>query len=103
MGVEHYLVCGQCKEYIDLHKAYAFSANVTNERPPAGAKIYSHNVQHDYYLNGGYWESRGLWFLWHHKGHQGIELMYDSNDDWYEKEPYLKEVFKHEDDCKLRE
>lgn len=101
MGVEHYLVCNQCKEYIDLHKAYMFDLVCTSVRPMSGDPSCDsrYNLCK---LNGNYWESRGLWFLWKHKEHVGIEMMYDVNDDWYDKEPYLKEVFKHEDDCELR-
>lgn len=38
MGVEHYIVCGQCKEYIDIHKSYAFNIVTRGDRPPVGAE-----------------------------------------------------------------
>lgn len=96
MGVEFYIICDQCKEYIDLHKAYAFSSILNSERPPIGD-------ENSFMLNGGYWESRGLWFLWKHNNHGGVKIESDENDEWYNYEPYLTEVFKHEDDLKLRE
>lgn len=104
MGVEHYVVCGQCKEYIDIHKSYAFRVKTEDERPPVGVEIYlQDNVQHDYLLTGGYWETRGFWFLWKHKEHRDIEIWTDSKDEWYDLEPNLKEVFKHEEDLDIRE
>jgi hypothetical protein len=95
MGVEYYLVCGECKEYIDLHKAYEFSSVIRNATPLAG-------LPDDFVLRGGYWESRGLWFLWKHRGHKNIDLWSDTNDDWFDLEPNLKEVFSHNEDLKRR-
>lgn len=102
MGVEHYLVCNQCKEYIDLHKAYSFSHVIGGARPPVGVDCEESGFN-DSSLRGGYWDSRGLWFLWHHREHKGVEMYYDCNDAWFDLEPNLKEVFKHDDDLKIRE
>lgn len=102
MGVEHCLVCEQCKEYIDLHKAYNFASVVRNERPPVGIDCEESGFN-DVVLRGGYWESRGLWFLWQHRGHTGIDMKTDLEDSWYEDEPHLKEVFNHDEDLKIRE
>lgn len=101
MGVEHYLICETCKEYIDLHKAYEFSMVIGTPRPPVGVDCKESGFN-DVVLRGGYWESRGLWFLWKHRGHK-VELDTDCNDNWFDKEPYLKEVFSHNDDLKIRE
>ncbi len=95
MGVEYYLVCKQCKEYIDLHKAYEFSRTITRQRPEPGKP-------NDDYTRGGYWESRGVWFLWKHRSHSDVEMHTDVQDDWYDLEPYLKEVYPHSEDIKLR-
>jgi hypothetical protein len=101
MGVEHYLVCRQCKEYIDLHKAYAFSMVIDSERPPVGVDCKESSFN-DVTLRGGYWESRGLWFLWHHRGHSGIEAWYDVQDEWFDLEPHLTEKFPYRDDIDIR-
>lgn len=101
MGIEHYLVCEQCKEYIDLHKAYDFSGVIFSSRPTVGVDC-KENGFNDRHLKGGYWESRGLWFLWNHRGHIGIEMYYDCDDEWFDKEPYLKEVFNHDEDLNIR-
>ena len=93
MGVEHYVVCDTCKEYIDIHKNYQFSFLTNTNRPPIGN-------EDDSILNS-YWTSRAIWFMWNHRGHS-VELWADSDDDWFDKEPYLKEVFNHNDDLKLR-
>ena len=106
MGVEHYLVCKTCKQYIDLHKAYEFGRIIYRETPPSGAGqvIDKSGSDGKDFIRGGYWESRGLWFLWKHREHcPGVALWTDSNDDWYDLEPKLEEVFRHEDDLKLRE
>lgn len=106
MGVEHYMVCKQCKEYIDLHKAYVFNRAVVNAPRPAPALkgwVKEISMDGDELLNGGYWETRAAWFLWEHRGHTGVDMHYDCNDEWYELEPHLKEVYRHEDDIKLRE
>jgi hypothetical protein len=102
MGVEHYAVCRTCEEYIDLHKAYAFSMVVDAQFPPVGVDC-ERSGYNDVILVGGYWESRGLWFVWKHRGHQGIELWRDTSDDWWNLEPRLKEVFPYAEDEKLRE
>lgn len=102
MGVEYYVVCQQCKEYIDLHKAYAFSGVVDKERPPVAAECKETGFN-EFELRGGYWESRGLWFLWAHRGHAGIELHSDSDDLWHDMEPHLTEKYPHNDDLKIRE
>lgn len=92
MGVEYYLVCDKCKEYIDLHKGYSFSILCGASRPP---------VEVEYPLNA-YWDGRALWFLWHHKDH-GDEIYLTSDEsNWYNEEPYLKEVFPHSEDLKKR-
>lgn len=101
MGVEHYIVCNKCKEYIDLHKAYAFSSVLRQERPPVGADCKETGFCESV-LRGGYWESRGLWFIWHHMGHELAEWT-DTNDEWFDLEPNLKEIFSHNDDLKIRE
>lgn len=101
MGVEHYLVCEKCKEYIDLHKAYEFNMVIQKDRPPVGIQCKETGF-HDVITLGGYWESRGLWFLWKHREHP-VQMHYDTTDDWYDLEPYLKEVFSHNDDIKIRE
>lgn len=104
MGVEHYLVCKKCKQFIDLHKCYAFSAILSRETPPSGAahKYDPTGAGGDYFLRGGYWESRGVWFLWKHREHKGVELLNDCADDTYDEIEKLEEVFSHEDDLKLR-
>lgn len=102
MGVEHYLVCRQCKHYIDLHKAYAFAQILWMERPPAGCDCKESKCNH-VTLRGGYWESRGLWFLWNHLSHKDVELLTDLNDAWYDLLPYLEEKFPYEKDIAIRE
>jgi hypothetical protein len=102
MGVEYYLVCGQCKEYIDLHKAYSFSMVICAQRPPVGADCKESGFN-DVTLKGGYWESRGLWFLWKHRGHKEIAAWSDTQDEWFDLEPNLVEVFPHEIDLEIRE
>ena len=102
MGVEYYLSCLDCKEYIDLHKAYAFNAISNADRPPVGYAKNGPRETSEFVLYGGYWESRGLWFLWKHRGHN-VEMHNDCNDDWYDLEPTLVEVFPHDDDIKERD
>jgi hypothetical protein len=102
MGVEHYLVCGECKEYIDLHKAYEFSHVIGCRRPPVGVECAETGFN-DPVFKGGYWAARGLWFLWTHREHKNVHMQTDCNDSWYDQEPYLKEVFSHKDDIKIRE
>ncbi len=97
MGVEHYLVCGECKQYIDLHKRYFFSALIQRKTPP----IDYHKGDGSWGFNN-YWDARGVWFLWKHKGHRKIDLWTNANDDWFDLEPNLEEVFKHKDDLKAR-
>lgn len=101
MGVEHYLVCRQCNQYIDIHKSYSFSLVIGLERPPVGCQCAETGFNESL-LNGGYWESRGLWFLWHHRGHKGIEMLTDSYDEWFQIEPILEEKFPHDDDLEIR-
>lgn len=101
MGVEHYLVCHECKEYIDLHKSYEYSMVVLKDRPPVGLDCKQSGFN-DVVLRGGYWESRGLWFLWRHRSHKNIELHTDCDDDWYDLKPHLQEVFPHEKDIEIR-
>lgn len=101
MGVEHYLVCGQCKEYIDLHKSYEFGMIINKDHPPVGVDCAETDFN-DVVLRGGYWESRGLWFLWHHRGHKDIELWTDSNDEWFDLEPNLIEKYSHDEMEKIR-
>jgi hypothetical protein len=102
MGIEHYLVCGECKQYIDLHKAYGFYTTCNSTTPPIGVDC-GENGFNDSRLSGGYWDGRGLWFLWKHRGHNGIDIRTDTEDKWYDDEPYLKEVFPHSEDLKIRE
>lgn len=105
MGIEHYLVCKQCKQYIDLHKAYCFGMTLTQPRPSPGVEgnFSPWGYVQDIKLNGTYWETRGLWFLWQHRGHKDVELWTDDQDEWFGLKPHLEEVFKHADDLKLRE
>lgn len=101
MGVEHYMVCHKCKEYIDLHKAYAFSAVLNDERPSYGPEDVSSSMFR--ILNGNYWETRGLWFIWHHRSHGSeLRLHVDTDNEWWNLEPNLKEVFPFKEDLKLR-
>lgn len=102
MGTEHYTVCRACKEYIDLHKAYSFAMVVEANSPPVGIDCERSGFN-DVVTRGGYWESRGLWFLWKHRSHAGIELWRDSTDEWWDLEPNLKEVFPYSEDVVLRE
>lgn len=99
MGTEHYLICDDCKEFIDLHKRYAFDILLSAERPPIGNKDDCAG------FGNKYWDARGVWFLWHHKDHGSrIRMNWDTNDDWYDVDrPNLKEVFPHEEDLKLRD
>jgi hypothetical protein len=97
MGVEHYMVCMQCKEYIDLHKRYFFSGLIQAERPPFDTeKIEGWGLNY-------YWDARAIWFLWQHRGHAGVDMDYDTNDSWFDLKPYLKEMFPHNEDIKMRE
>ena len=92
MGVEHYLVCHECKEYIDLHKVYKFNECLrTSDTPP----------QLEFDDNGGpktslnnQWTVKGIWFLWAHRGHSNIKMHSDHDDDWFSIEPWLTEVVK---------
>lgn len=102
MGVEHYIVCDQCKQYIDLHKAYGFSSVINNHRPPVGIECKETGFN-DPKLYGGYWDARGLWFIWEHRGHSGIRMATDCADSWYDEMPYLKEVYPHYEDLKIRD
>lgn len=96
MGIEHYVACGQCKEYIDIHKAYNFAALFRSEAPYPTEPQYPPEFGHDDFK--GYWAARGVWFLAHHRGHSGVELWTDTQDEWFDLEPTLKEVFRHEDE-----
>lgn len=89
MGIEHYLVCNECKEYIDLHKCYTFYRICNNYRPPKPK---------DEGKFGSYWDARGLWFLWKHKGCGGVVMHTDCDEEWFDIEPLLKEVFPSEED-----
>lgn len=82
MGVEHYLVCNDCKQYIDLHKAYEFGMILRQNRPSPGVKgdIPPYGYIQDIQLRGSYWESRGLWFIWQHRGHKGVEMRVDTDE-----------------------
>lgn len=103
MGVEHALVCRKCKQFIDLHKCYELSMLLGRVTPPSGAKgDYRDSIGGDAYLRGGYWESRGVWFLWQHREHPGVEMINDCSDEYYDDVGKLQEVFSHEDDLKLR-
>lgn len=102
MGVEHYLVCYQCKQYIDLHKCYAFSMVIEKDRPPIGVDAEETEFN-DVVLNGGYWEARGLWFLWAHRGHTEINMWTDCIDEWFFLKPKLEEKYPYVEDLKIRE
>lgn len=95
MGVEHFLVCYDCKQYIDLHKAYSFDRVLKEERPAIGIDDTGSIV-------GDYWDTRGLWFIWNHRSHD-LKMNYDSCEEWYDLKPKLEEVFPYEEDLKLRE
>jgi hypothetical protein len=100
MGVCYEVVCRQCKQFIDIHKAYAFDTMCHRVTPPCGSADRRDegdtNATGDYFLRGGYWESRGLWFLWKHRGHQGIEMQSDhSSDEWWEERAKFEEVFPY--------
>lgn len=90
MGVCYYLVCEACNTYIDLHKSYSFYAVPHYKCPPLGKETVL--------LQGGYWESRGLWFLWKHKEHKGINFHSDHDENWYGIEPKLTEEFPYYDE-----
>jgi hypothetical protein len=97
MGVEYYLVCDDCKEYIDLHKSYYF-ANVFGQ-----GQSESNHPKFDAPDTGGikdrldsFWAARGIWFLSRHIGHKRVNLMSDHDDDCFERMPNLKEVVKYE-------
>jgi hypothetical protein len=94
MGIEHYLVCNQCKEYIDCHKNYKFKYMIEQDRPP-----FDFNDEVDF---ASYWSNRAVWFLWNHRGHEGIEIHLDCNDECYDLRPYLKEIYPHDEEMKLR-
>lgn len=94
MGVEFYLTCKTCMQYIDLHKAYDFHNIICRKTPPVGYEGDKEDLAY-------YWDGRGIWFLWNHREHK-LEMNSDSNDGWYDLEPKLSEVFPHKDDLELR-
>lgn len=96
MGVEYYIVCNECKEYIECHKCYELSILLEKITPPVGYETDPKTWNY-------YWVARGVWFMWKHRGHKDIEIENDCYEGWYDKEPFLKEVFPHDDDLKLRE
>ena len=85
MGIEYYIACKKCKEYIDLHKAFEFYSVISKDRPPLDDSAGE-------VLSGGYWESRGLWFLYRHKGHD-VAIYSDVKDAWHDIKLRLTEVF----------
>ena len=85
MGVEYYVVCKDCKEYIDIHKCESFTNSMSGELPPSPKDEPGR-------LSGSWWEKRGVWFTWRHRRHD-IELRSDHDDDWFNDKPYLKEVW----------
>jgi len=93
MGVEHYLACSKCKQFIDLHRAYAFAGLLDRKTPPVS----------DDYTGNAYWTGRGIWFLWNHKNHgEHMFLSTNAGDDRIDENPAYSEVFPHEDDLRLR-
>jgi hypothetical protein len=103
MGIEHYLVCHKCKEYVDLHKSYEFGMILRTDRPPVGVDCQETHFN-DVFLRGGYWESRGLWFIWHHKDHGSeLKMWTDDEEEWFDIEPSLIEKFAYNDDLKIRD
>lgn len=92
MGVEHYMVCDKCKQYIDLHKAYWLSQTINNYRPPLWETVNKEDAPFQKYWNG-----RALWFLWHHKNHgESIKMWFDTSDEWWSICYELEEVFRSE-------
>ena len=91
MGVEYYMVCNKCKEYIDLHKSYYFAGLLYGDSPP-GPK----GTPNEYIKNSldSFWAGRGIWFMWRHKDCGKLKMHSDHDYDWFEFEPYLNEVFK---------
>lgn len=101
MGTEFYVTCEECKRYIDIHKAYSFSAITNAERPPVGVDCVETEFR-EVILNGNYWESRGLWFLYQHRGHKGVCLRCDEDELWWKDESDYVEVFPHKKDLEIR-
>lgn len=101
MGVLYYLECEQCKEFIDLHKARRFFDVCYCHRPATADDAYDekHKIT---LLDGGYWDGRGTWFLFRHIGHP-IVVRSDHDEGWYDDMAYLKEVYPHNDDEKIRD
>ena len=100
MGVEHELTCKQCKEYIDLHKSYYFSDLMYAETPPPDAPNECTGIKTSL---DSYWAGRGIWFLAKHRGHQGVVMNSDADDDWLvEQRAHYKEVFPYRDDIEIR-
>ena len=94
MGVESYLVCEECKEYIDLHKSRGFLETFfCKKAPPAG-------IESDIKFNN-YWDARGVWFSGQHQGHK-LKWMSDADDSWWSEHLNLKQVWPHYDDLKRR-
>lgn len=94
MGVEHYLVCKQCKEYVDIGKSYAFNSCLNDSRDTAPKNIVL-NVDYGTKTSlNNQMTIKGIWFLWKHRGHKGIYATSDHCDEWWNEEPYLKEVDK---------
>lgn len=87
MGVEHYLVCEKCKQYIDCHKCYMTVMICDNPSPI---------IDGEQTIIEGYWGGRALWFLWQHKSHGKYVKWYrDTNDNWWDLMHQLEEVHIH--------
>lgn len=83
MGVCFNVVCGECKEFIDINKARGFY-EITNHQTPNQERRESF----------GPLDQRAFWFVWQHRGHKGITITSDHDDDWFDKRAYLKEVWE---------
>jgi hypothetical protein len=92
MGVEFYITCLDCKQYIDIHKAYRMNRLSYNWAPPSKS-------EDDLMLNNPYWDSRGTWFLWKHVSHK-IKMRSDAEDSWWQESAYFTEVFPYYDEEK---
>lgn len=74
------------------------------DRPSPGVPgpFLSYITDGDLFLEGGYWESRGLWFLWNHRTHQNTEIWRSNHVDWQDFAGTLKEIYPAEVDKNLQ-
>lgn len=89
MGVEHYLTCHKCKQFIDCHKCYRTSRLFHNSAVPT--KDETTWIE-------PYWGSRAFWFLAQHKDH-GDQVVFTCDCDEEDAKHNLgyEEVLKHKD------